>query len=82
MASGEADLGLMPLASYATAREELRIVPGIAIASRGPVRTVLLLGDTGTVRGAGGDFEVDEWVEGEAWRKEPDLGVFVIVERR
>lgn len=42
---GEADLGLMPMASYATAGEELRIVPGIAIASRGPVRTVLLLGE-------------------------------------
>ena len=32
--------------------------------------------------GAGGDFDVDEWVAGEAWRKEPGLGVFVIVERR
>ncbi len=31
---------------------------------------------------AGGDFAVDDWVEGEAWRKEPGLGVFVIVERR
>ncbi len=41
---GEADLGLMPMASYAGAGEELRVVPGIAIASRGPVRTVLLLG--------------------------------------
>jgi len=30
----------------------------------------------------GGDFEIGEWVEGEAWRKEPGLGVFVIVERR
>jgi predicted RNA-binding protein (virulence factor B family) len=29
-----------------------------------------------------GDFELDEWVEGEAWRKEPGLGVFVILERR
>jgi len=29
-----------------------------------------------------GDFKPDEWVEGEAWRKEPGLGVFVIVERR
>jgi uncharacterized protein len=27
-------------------------------------------------------FELDAWVAGEAWRKEPDLGVFVIVERR
>ena len=30
----------------------------------------------------GGDFELDEWVEGEAWRKEPGIGVFVILERR
>jgi uncharacterized protein len=30
----------------------------------------------------GGNFEIGEWVEGEAWRKEPGLGVFVIVERR
>jgi uncharacterized protein len=29
-----------------------------------------------------GSFEEDEWVEGEAWRKEPGLGIFVIVERR
>jgi cyclic dehypoxanthinyl futalosine synthase len=45
VARGEADLALMPLASYATATEDLRIVPGIAVASRGPVRTVLLMGD-------------------------------------
>jgi cyclic dehypoxanthinyl futalosine synthase len=42
---GEADLALMPIASYATAETELCIVPGVAIASRGPVRTVLLMGD-------------------------------------
>ncbi|WP_434042756.1 MULTISPECIES: CvfB family protein [Sorangium] len=29
-----------------------------------------------------GDFELDEWVEGEAWRNEPDLGLFVIIERQ
>ena len=45
IASGDADLALMPIASYATAETELRIVPGVAIASRGPVRTVLLMGD-------------------------------------
>lgn len=45
VASGEADLALMPIASYATAESDLRIVPGVAIASRGPVRTVLLMGD-------------------------------------
>jgi predicted RNA-binding protein (virulence factor B family) len=30
----------------------------------------------------GGEFQLDEWVEGEAWRKEPGIGVFVILERR
>jgi cyclic dehypoxanthinyl futalosine synthase len=45
VARGEADLALMPIASYATADTELCIVPGVAIASRGPVRTVLLMGD-------------------------------------
>jgi predicted RNA-binding protein (virulence factor B family) len=29
-----------------------------------------------------GDAAEGEWVNGEAWRKEPDLGVFVIVEKR
>ena len=27
-------------------------------------------------------FEVNDWVAGEAWRKEPKLGVFVIVEKQ
>jgi uncharacterized protein len=27
-------------------------------------------------------FELDEWVEGEAWRYQPELGLFVIVRRR
>ncbi len=26
-------------------------------------------------------LELDEWVEGEAWRNDPDIGLFVIVER-
>jgi len=29
-----------------------------------------------------GRFELGEWVHGEAWREEPGIGVFVIVERR
>jgi len=29
----------------------------------------------------GGDFELDEWVEGEAWRDDPEIGLFVILER-
>jgi len=42
---GEVDLGLIPSASYAAAAGEMRIVPGIAIAGFGPVRTVLLVGE-------------------------------------
>ena len=45
VASGEADLGLAPIASYGGSATDLRIVPGVAIASRGPVRTVLLMGE-------------------------------------
>ncbi|AKT41775.1 S1 RNA-binding domain-containing protein [Chondromyces crocatus] len=42
---------------------------------------------TGTMRISemlqdGGEFELDEWVEGESWRKEPTIGVFVILKRR
>src|SRR5262249_26573241 len=42
---GDIDLGLIPTASYASMPGELRIVPGIAIAGLGPVRTVLLVGE-------------------------------------
>lgn len=28
------------------------------------------------------DLELDEWVDGEAWRSDPAIGLFVIVERR
>jgi len=44
VSTGEADLGLMPIAATATSTDELRVVPGIAIGSRGPVRTILLVG--------------------------------------
>jgi uncharacterized protein len=61
----------------------------LRVGERHPVG--LLVDDTGRLSGtmrvsemlsAGGDFAPDEWVSGEAWRKEPGLGVFVIVERR
>lgn len=51
----------------------------------------LIVDDTGRLAGTmrvsemlhrRGEFELDEWVEGEAWRNEPEIGVFVIVERR
>jgi cyclic dehypoxanthinyl futalosine synthase len=45
LAEGDADLGLIPVGAYAASSEELRIVPGIAIASHGAVRTVLLVGE-------------------------------------
>jgi cyclic dehypoxanthinyl futalosine synthase len=45
LAGGDVDLGLIPVGAYATSQTELRIVPGIAIASHGPVRTVLLVSE-------------------------------------
>jgi cyclic dehypoxanthinyl futalosine synthase len=45
LAAGEVDLALLPFGSYAAFADELRIVPGIAVAGRGPVRTVLLAGE-------------------------------------
>ncbi|WP_235880257.1 S1 RNA-binding domain-containing protein [Polyangium aurulentum] len=29
-----------------------------------------------------GDYDLDEWIEGEAWRNDPEIGLFVILERR
>ncbi len=48
LASGAVDVALIPTASYGeslSALPDLRIVPGIAVASFGPVRTVLLVGE-------------------------------------
>ena len=42
---GDVDLGLIPTGAYAAMAGELRIVPGIAIAGFGAVRTVLLVGE-------------------------------------
>ncbi len=33
------------------------------------------------LRGVPSDVQLDEWIEGEAWRKDPEIGVFVILER-
>ncbi|HMJ16369.1 MAG TPA: S1-like domain-containing RNA-binding protein [Polyangiaceae bacterium] len=41
----------------------------------GTMRIAEMLSTDGT------DFELDEWVEGEAWRNDPEIGLFVIVER-
>ncbi|HEX4403849.1 MAG TPA: menaquinone biosynthesis protein, partial [Polyangia bacterium] len=45
LAAGEVDVGLIPTAAYAESPVPLRAVPGIAIASLGPVRTVLLVSE-------------------------------------
>jgi predicted RNA-binding protein (virulence factor B family) len=60
----------------------------MAIGEKHPVG--LIVDDTGRLAGtmrvsemlrAKGEFELDEWVHGEAWRNEPEVGLFVIVER-
>jgi predicted RNA-binding protein (virulence factor B family) len=32
--------------------------------------------------GVDGEFHPGEWIDGEAWRNEPEIGLFVIIERR
>ncbi len=46
LARGEVDLALLPLASCQEIPGELRVVPGVSVAGRGPVRTVLLVGES------------------------------------
>jgi cyclic dehypoxanthinyl futalosine synthase len=45
LAAGEVDVALIPTAAYAESEVELRVVPGISIASLGAVRTVLLVSE-------------------------------------
>jgi cyclic dehypoxanthinyl futalosine synthase len=45
LAAGDTDLALLPTASYAALPGDLRAVPGVAVAGRGAVRTVLLVGE-------------------------------------
>ena len=61
----------------------------LSVGAREPVG--VYLDDTGRLAGTmrvaemlkrPGQFNRGEWVPGEAWRNEPDLGVFVILERR
>src|SRR4051812_34039169 len=42
LAAGSADIGIIPVAAYTTIRG-LRIVPDVAIASKGAVRSILLV---------------------------------------
>jgi predicted RNA-binding protein (virulence factor B family) len=61
----------------------------VKVGDRHPVG--LYLDDTGRLAGTmrvselleeTGAFELDEWVEGESWRLEPEIGTFVILERK
>lgn len=61
----------------------------VAVGERHPIG--LYVDNTGRLAGTmrvnqlltvDGEFKRGEWVEGEAWRNEPDIGLFVIVERR
>ncbi len=61
----------------------------LAVGDRHPI--ALYVDDTGRLAGTmrvterlrgQAPFTVDEWVPGEAWRNEPELGVFVILARR
>lgn len=71
------------LVPYAEQTRDLRV------GERHPIG--LFVDDTGRLAGtmrvsemlrSKGDFDQDEWVVGEAWRSEPELGVFFILERR
>jgi uncharacterized protein len=61
----------------------------VRVGDRHPV--ALFLDDSGRLAGTmrvtellrdKGGYDLDEWVEGEAWRNDPDIGLFVILERR
>jgi predicted RNA-binding protein (virulence factor B family) len=61
----------------------------VRVGSRHPFG--LILDDTGRLTGTmkirelvvpPTDMEADAWVDGEAWREEPDLGLFVILQKR
>jgi predicted RNA-binding protein (virulence factor B family) len=61
----------------------------LTVGERHPVG--LYLDNTGRLAGTmrvnemlttGGEFQRGEWVQGEAWRNEPDVGLFVIIQRR
>lgn len=60
------------------------------VGSREPIG--VYLDDTGRLAGTmriaemldvePGDFQEDQWLEGEAWRNDPEIGLFAILERR
>jgi uncharacterized protein len=52
---------------------------GLYVDDRGRLTGTMRVSEMLTTRSEG--FEQDEWVDGEAWRKDPEIGVFVIVER-
>jgi predicted RNA-binding protein (virulence factor B family) len=71
---------LVPLA---TQTKELHVGErhpiGLYLDDRGRLTGTMRISEMLSTRAEG--FEQDEWVDGEAWRKDPEIGVFVIVER-
>jgi predicted RNA-binding protein (virulence factor B family) len=53
---------------------------GLYLDDRGRLTGTMRITEMLSTRSQG--FIQDEWVEGEAWRMDPEIGVFVIVERR
>jgi uncharacterized protein len=56
-----------------------RVPIGLYLDDRGRLTGTMRVTEMLSTRSEG--FEQDEWVDGEAWRKDPEIGVFVIVER-
>lgn len=70
---------LVPFAEQTRQLERGDLVPiGLTLDSSGRLAGTMRIRE---LLHEGGDFRVDEWVEGEAWREEPGVGLFVILER-
>lgn len=71
---------LVPFAEQtADMRVGNRYAIGLYIDSSGRLAGTMRVSEMLT--GAKAEWKLDEWVEGEAWRNDPSIGLFVIVER-
>lgn len=72
---------LVPFAEQTTEpRVGARYAVGLYIDNSGRLAGTMRVSEM--ISSARGNFELDEWVEGEAWRFDRDIGLFVILERR
>jgi len=71
---------LVPFAEQtADLRVGSRYAIGLYVDSSGRLAGTMRVSEL--LAGARGEWQLDEWVEGEAWRNDPEIGLFVIVER-